>query len=339
MNSTPKSLRRDLQMIANQREIELPDRRQSAVLALGGGGARGLAHFGAIQSVQEAGFEIVRIVGTSMGSLVGAVSACDDHIPRVSAQAVEYVTSDRFRAKQESLCGAHPKPEERSSSGMLAWYDRIKSYLWSRHLLSRVFSRRSLLSSQFMEEVIDALVPDIDISETEIPFSIVTVDLRSGRQVVLEHGSLRKAVLASAAIPGIFPPVEWDGLLLCDIGVLDSLPSEVAKSYGASVHIGVDVGPALQSTDDCESALHVLLRMDEIGERLLRRHALKNVDVLIRPEVGNCQWFDFSDPDELIQNGLRAGRHALAKWRNQRKLDPPSQRAPLIFQLPKLSLE
>lgn len=292
--------------------------RQSAVLALGGGGARGLAHFGAIQAVQEAGFNVGRIVGTSMGSLVGAVCACDDNIPRVAGKAVDYVTSDGFRSKQESLCGAHPKPEEKSGSGMLAWYDRIKSYLWSRHMLSRVFSRRSLLSSQFMEEVIDALVPDIDISETEVPFSIVTVDLRSGSQIVLEQGPLRKAVLASAAIPGIFPPVEWDGLLLCDIGVLDSLPSEVARSYPGSVHVGVDVGPALQTAEDCESALHVLLRMDEIGERLHRRHAMKHVDVVIRPDVGNCQWFDFTDPDELISKGLSAGRIALGKWMNEK---------------------
>lgn len=304
-------------MIANGFRNDRSQRR-SAVLALGGGGARGLAHFGAIQAVQEAGFEVSRIVGTSMGSLVGAVCACDDNIPRVSSKAVEYVTSDGFRTKQESLCGAHPKPEERSGSGMLAWYDRIRSYLWSRHMLSRVFSRRSLLSSEFMEEVVEALVPDMDISETEIPFSIVTVDLKSGRQIVLEQGPLRKAVLASAAIPGIFPPVEWDGFLLCDIGVLDSLPSEVARSYAASVHVGVDVGPSLQSTDDCESALHVLLRMDEIGERLHRRHALKHVDVLIRPDVGDCQWFDFSNPDQLIRNGLAAGRDALGKWLNQK---------------------
>lgn len=326
-------------MIANRINDEDRIRSRSAVLALGGGGARGVAHFGAVQAVLEGGFELRRIVGTSMGSLVGAVCACDPNIQRVAAQAVEYVTSESFRSKQESLCGAHPRKDERSGSGMLAWYDRIKSFLWSHHLLSRVFRRRSLLSSQFMEEVIAALVPDVDIADTKIPFSIVTVDLRSGRQIVLERGSLRKAVLASAAIPGIFPPVEWDDLLLCDFGVLDSLPAEVAKSYADSTCIGVDVGPSLQPTEDCESALHVLLRMDEIGERLHRRHALQHVDVLIRPEVGSCQWFDFSEPDRLIEAGLDAGRRAIREVRKSEQYSRFAERASIFRRVRELPIQ
>lgn len=283
-----------------------------ATLALGGGGARGMAHFGALQALREAGFDFGRIVGTSIGSLVGAMVAVEGNLDRSIDQVVNYVTSTEFEARQESLCGAHPKIDTSTTSGMLAWYDRIKSYLWARQLLSRVFRRRSLLSGTVLAEVIDDLVPDIDITQTLIPLSIVTVDLRSGHQVVLERGSLRKAILASAAIPGIFPPVEWQDMLLCDFGVLDSLPSHVARSYPSDVLVGVDVGPSIQKTDDCQSALHVLLRMDEIGERMFRRYSQKLVDILIRPEVATFQWFDFSDPDSLIQAGLEAGRTALS---------------------------
>lgn len=86
----------------------------------------------------------------------------------------------------------------------------------------------------------------------------MTVDLKSGHQIVLEQGSLRKAILASTAIPGIFAPVEWDNMLLCDFGVLESLPTEVARSFTAPV-IAVDVGPSIAPITSCDSALHVLL--------------------------------------------------------------------------------
>lgn len=281
------------------------------VVALGGGGARGLAHFGAMRAVLEAGYHVDRIVGTSIGSLAGGMISSSGDLDESIRQVVSYVNSPLFESKQESLCGANPKTDTIEPSGMLAWYDRIKSYLWARRLLSRVFRRRSLLSGRVLEEVIKELVPDIDISDTQIPLSIVAVDLKSGHQIVLEKGPLRKAILASAAIPGIFPPVEWDDMLLCDFGVLDSLPTQVAKSYADQLVIGVDVGPSTEHILDCESALHVLLRIDEIGERMYRRYSHRLADILIRPDVGRFQWFDFSQPDQLIASGLEAGRTAI----------------------------
>ncbi len=294
----------------------LPARNQlSAVVALGGGGARGLSHFGALRAILECDYSIDRIVGTSIGSMAGGVYAALGDLRAAIDAVMACVTSPEFRAKQVALCGANPVGDTSHSSGLVAWYDRMKSYLWARHLLTRVFRRRSLLSSHLLEDVVNHLVPDIDISETRVPLSIVTVDLRSGHQVVLERGSLRKAILASTAIPGIFPPIEWDQYLLSDFGVLESLPTQVANAYKsvcASI-IAVDVGPAAGPVDDCESALHILLRMDEIGETLLRKQSLLNADIVIRPHVGNVQWYDFSQPERLIASGLLAGRAILRR--------------------------
>lgn len=293
-----------------------PPGGRHAVLALGGGGARGLAHFGAAQAVYESGIEVERIVGVSIGSLAGAMLALDDQPTRVQNQVLNYLASADFQSKQESLFGAQPTAGK-ASSGLLAWYDQIKSYLWARHMLGRVFSRRSLLVGGVLEQVIARLVPDMDIADLPVPLSIVAVDLRSGQPIVLERGPLRKAITASAAIPGIFPPVEWDGMLLCDLGVLDSLPTEVARGYASDLVIGVDVGPRLGRAQRCESALHVLLRMDEIGERLLRRFSQQRADILIQPNVGDCPWFDFGHAERLMLAGLEAGLSALAHWRRE----------------------
>ena len=299
-------------MIAN---IQPPSGHR-AVLALGGGGARGLAHFGAAQAVYESGIEIERMIGVSIGSLAGAMLALDDSPKRVQQQLLNYLESDDFDAKQESLTGTQPSAGK-TSGGLLSWYDQIKSYLWSRHMLGRVFRRRSLLSGGVLEQVIARLIPDIDIADLPAPLSIVAVDLRSGHPVVLERGPLRKAVAASASIPGIFPPVEWGSMLLCDLGVLDSLPTEVARGYASDLVIGVDVGPRLARSERCESALHVLLRMDEIGERLLRRYSQQRADILIQPNVGHCPWFDFGHARRLILAGFEAGRSAIASWQRE----------------------
>ncbi len=309
--------------------VSNPNQRR-AILALGGGGARGLAHFGAVQAIQESDLGIERIVGVSMGSLAGAMISVDDSLQRVQSRVLEYIASDDFAARQESLFGTQPG-QVRTTTGLLAWYDQIKSYLWARHLLGRVFRRRSLLAGGVLEGVIAQLVPDIDIADAPIPLSIVTVDLRSGHPIVLERGPLRRAIAASAAIPGIFPPVEWGGMLLCDVGVLDSLPTQVARGYGGEeLVIGVDVGPNLERAERCESALHVLLRMDEIGERMMRRVTQKSADILIQPDVGHCAWFDFSHAERQIAAGFEAGQKAMATWQRTHPNDTANSFLPVV---------
>ncbi|MCA9191614.1 MAG: patatin-like phospholipase family protein [Planctomycetales bacterium] len=295
-------------------QISKDNLSRHAIIALGGGGARGLAHLGALQAIEEAGIVIDRIVGVSIGSLVGAMSATGQTSHSATQHVLAYVTSRRFRTKQNALFGAHPK-NSLTTGGMIAWYDRIRAYLWARQLLNRVFRRRSLLCGQVLEEVISHLIPDVDIAELPIPLSIVTIDLLTGHQVVLERGSIRKAIAASAAIPGIFPPVEWNGMLLCDVGVLDSLPVRMARSYATDqLVIGIDVGPTLEPISKCDSAIHVLLRMDEIAERLYRRVQIEEVDLLIKPEVGHIQWFDFCQPSRTVDLGRHAARLAINRF-------------------------
>ncbi len=290
-------------------------RPRRAVLALGGGGARGLAHLGVMQSIGESEVQTERIVGVSMGSLVGAMCAADPDILRVQAKAIELLHSPIFQLKQEVLFGAAPPADEEASGGLFSWYGRIRKYLKAHRKMSRAVSSPSLISDEPLRDSIDCLLPDIDLQDLPIPLSIVAVDLLTGQRVVLEKGSLREAVCASASIPGIFPPVQWGDMLLSDIGVIESIPTLVAQSYASDLTIAVDVGQDNNRIHECKTAIEVMMRVDDICERMMRRHLNDAADLVVRPDVGNTAWFDFSEPERLIREGRIAGHQAISNFR------------------------
>lgn len=271
-----------------------------------------MAHLGVIESLVDAGLSIERIVGVSMGSLAGALFAFNPDIRAVQEQALDYLLSPSFQKHQQTLFGARPAPGDLATGGLFTWYDRVKGYLRANRLFKRVIRSPSLLPGIILHDVVDHLLPDADIAEAVIPLSVVAVDLRSGNTVVLEKGPLRDAVRGSSSLPGIFPPVELDGMLLCDVGVFYSLPTTVARSYQPKRLVAVDVGTELKPLTRCETALDVLMRMDEIGESLFRKHVSDVAHLIIRPDVAEIEWFDFSSCNELIEAGRAAGREALA---------------------------
>ena len=284
-----------------------------AIVALGGGGARGIAHLGAMKAIGQSHLTIKRIVGVSMGALVGAMCAVDTNADSAAAKAIQLLRSPVFQLKQEILMGTAPPTDRESSGGIFSWYDRLKAYVSAHRKLTRSVTHASLISDSPLIESIHALVPDIDISDTKVPLSIVAMDLRSGSRVVLENGPLRLAVQASMAIPGIFPPVRFGNMLLSDIGVIESVPTLIAKSYASELTIAVDVGQDSMVVDDCNTALDVMMRVDDICERMMSRNAMRFADIVIRPSVGGFAWFDFSKPEVLIDAGLQAARTALRR--------------------------
>ncbi|WP_339907599.1 patatin-like phospholipase family protein [Symmachiella dynata] len=287
----------------------------STALALGGGGARGLAHLGVIESLLEAEISLNRIVGVSIGSLAGAMYAFNPDIHYAQKSGLEYLLSEEFQRHQKIMFGTQGSDgAAESTGGVFAWYSRAKDYLRANRIFHRVISHPSLLPGLVLRDVVDNLLPDADIADAVIPLSIVAVDLRSGHKVILERGSVREAVRASSSLPGIFPPVEFEGMLLSDVGVFYSLPTTVARSYGMHQVIAVDVSSDMQRIQECGTALDVLMRMDEIGESLFRKQVRDAADLVIRPDVSGIQWFDFSTPQELIDTGRTAGKNALRGW-------------------------
>ncbi len=285
--------------------------RRRATLALGGGGARGLAHLGVIEVLRKTPIHIERIVGVSIGSLAGALCAVDEDIIGMQQRVTSYLTSKAFQQRQASLFEAAPPAEDPSTSGMFAWYEQIKRYLGARRQMMHLLRKPSLLSGMVIQSVIDALIPDIDIRDTRIPLSIVALDLLRGRPVVLERGSLQDAVMASAAIPGVFPPVKMDGMLLCDIGLMDSLPTKYAAQRATDLAIAVDVGSHLEQVKSCATAAEIFLRLSDIGEHLVREYTRALADLEIVPNVAMRPWFDFRDPESLMEAGRVAARKAI----------------------------
>lgn len=292
-------------------------RQRRAVIALGGGGARGLAHLGVMQAIGEAGVQTERIVGVSMGSLVGGMCAVEPDIHKVQAKAIELLHSSIFQRKQELLFGDAPSRAAEEDVGMFAWYNRMKQYVSAHRRFNRAVTGPSLMSKAVMWEAVEYLLPDVQLQDLPTPLSVVCADLLSGHRIVLETGSLRDAVHASTAIPGFFPPVRWGEMLLCDIGVFDSLPNTIARSYASDLTIGVDVGQERTAITECKSALDVMMRMQDIGEQMLRRHVKYTADIVIRPDVGHVPWFDFRHPERLIEEGRRAAHQQLSgyTWR------------------------
>ena len=300
-------------------EIQRNEGPRSAVVALGGGGARGLSHLGALEAITDAGIRLERIVGVSMGSLVGAMCAITPDIKQVQTQALRLLTSEAFEEKCGTVADhakrlAENEKESQQVSWYGGWYDWIKQSVTTGRRLRRAMTSHSLMRDNLLRDAVEHLIPDIDIQDTTIPLSIVVADLLSGHRVVLERGSLRDAIMASTAIPGFFPPVQWGNHLLCDVGVLDSLPVMVAQSYATDLVIGVDVGNAHTAIQECSTAIEVMMRMDEIAERIIRRQSLEMADIKIRPDVGYRAWFDFSNPQVLIEKGHHAGLAAIRSY-------------------------
>ena len=288
---------------------------QKISLALGGGGARGLAHLGVIEGLKEEGFEIERLVGVSIGSIAGALYAFDPNIRRVQHRILDYLNSDGFRQHQERLFASQRSDNEQAAEAKSSWWRRLRTFVRANYVCRRVLLQRSILPGDLLRHAAENLLPDDDIANARIPLSVVAVDLLAGEPVILEEGPVRTAIRASASIPGVFPPVKLDGRLLCDIGVLNSVPTLATCTYQTGCLIAVDVSSAIRPITKCETAVDVLVRMNNVGEHMFRRYASDFADVVIQPDVGHIPWFDFSSAEQLIKLGRDAARQAVSRVR------------------------
>jgi len=285
-------------------------------LALGGGAARGLAHLGVIKVLEANRIPIDMIVGTSVGALVGGVYATTRDATATGKRFREFIFSRAFkRARFDFL-----KESREARKGVMS---RVVTLFKKGIFYSFSMAKTSWVSAEYFEHNINALLDDVSVEETAIPFHAVCADMLTGSPVVLSRGRLRRVVSASSAVPGLLPPVLVDGRMLIDGGWVAQVPVVPALNQGADLVIAVDVSRELEPLTERGSGLNIMVRAAAIRAEALRLMQGRLADVLIEPDVGQVHWADFSAVEECIRRGEAATterlddiRHALriARW-------------------------
>ncbi len=243
---------------------------------LGAGGARGIAHIGFLQAMEENGIKPDAIVGCSMGSVVGAAYASG-------------LTPKQMREIAESL--------------------RSKDII---DISPALFKKKSLLSSVKMQRKIKSVLGETDFKDLKIPFECVAVDLNKGKIVTLNEGSVEQAVRASSAIPTVFRPVIIDDMELIDGGVLLRVPVENAKHFKADVVVAVDVLGEYRPHEVSKNIIEQALRVLDLADAAHTKTYLKEhkPDILIKPNLGDMSQYKV----ERISFAYGQGYHSGLKY-------------------------
>ncbi len=272
------------------------------VLALGGGGARGFAHIGVLQELDQFSLPVCSITGTSMGAIIGAMYACLG-----SGDAVR----ERWReALSRDLLPSPPQPSSsRNIEGQEHPLLQAARRFRNRLVVSFALHQPSMLDGTSIAEAVEFLLPDVLIEDLPIRFSAVACDLDTGESVTLDTGPLRTAVKASGAIPGVLPDVEIDGRHLVDGGVVSEIP--VREAHGAFRPVfAVDVSMDLGERSDDDIALDTMMRTQTMTATRLRQHQQRDARWILRPEVGHATWSDW----DLFEKLVEAGAMAMRAW-------------------------
>jgi len=281
-------------------------------LVLSGGGARGIAHVGALRALEEAGIPVDAIAANSMGAVVGAVYASgrDSRTLETIVRSMDWDSIFSGAADRRTLPVARRPDQYRALAGIS--FDSKGAHL-PAGLLSEHRVNRFLV--EYLAPAGYAAGGDFD--RLPIPFRAVATDLGNGERAVLGRGDLARAVRASMSIPLVFPPVDWNGRQLVDGLVTSNFPVDVGRAFGPGVLVGVDVGSPAMKPEDYASALGVATQMNDLLTRRRYEDFGGEPDVLVRPDLGTHSSTDYSGFDELIRKGYEATKAAIPEIRRR----------------------
>ncbi len=269
-------------------------------VALAGGSALGLAHIGVLAWLEEHQIPVDFISGTSMGGLVAGFYATGQSPQQMRAllKALDWNESLRGEPPFESL-PFRRKEDERSvpsrlEIGLKNGFN-LPISLNPAQPINMLLSRSALPYST---------VTNFD--DLPIPFRAMAVDLTKGERVVLKEGSLITALRATMAIPGAFTPVEQNGKVLIDGGLLNNVPTEALKAMGPDVMIAVDLHSGSADATRLKSLIDILGRTQAIAIYDNERRSLALADIVLAPELADVSQLDFSNVDVLFERGYQA---------------------------------
>lgn len=284
-----------------------PRQRPSVALVLGGGGAKGAAHVGALRVIEQAGIPIDYVVGTSMGALIGglySVGYNSDQLDSIlQTQDWKVLLSDREDPKTLPLDRRLQNEQYAISIPFRAQNPEINDGGFIQ----------GINIGHLLHQLIAPYNGNIDFNSLPIPFACVAVDVVSGKPHVFHNGSLQEAMRASMSIPAVFTPVRKDSMVLVDGGIMNNYPQDVARAMGADIIIGVDVQADLLDAKKLKGVGNVLLQVIDVATNNDYFEKIDDTDIYIKVDVSgyNAASFTTESIDTLIIRGQEAAQE---KW-------------------------
>jgi NTE family protein len=267
-------------------------------IALGGGGAKGLAHIGVLEVIEEAGIKPNFVAGTSIGSIIGGIYALDGTAKNLRKKARAMIESEEF--KDFGL------DEFYKESGNI--FEKFRQEVFEKFYFGRLLFKRSHVKKDTTKKLFHNLFADQTFDDCKYTFTCNALDIQCGKEVVFTSGSLVDAVWSSCAIPGIFPPFEKDDRILVDGGVIDNIPVRPVRDLGARVIIASYLGHQPEFKGRPETGFQISHRAQSFVRYHLDQKILEPADLVIKPEVDDFHWADFAAVDELVKAGRAAAK-------------------------------
>jgi len=275
-------------------------------IALGGGGARGLAHVGILKVLEEEKIPIYCISGASVGAVVGAMYAQN---PDADALIERFKTTlDESFYNQLGL--KHLRTNYAQEGSFLHQATRS---IKRRIVINMAQSRMALLNELRLSAVLARLIDKGNIEDTKIPLAVVSTSLHTGEDIVFRSGEIINAIAASSAIPGFLPPILTNDDLLTDGGTSCPVPVPLLHEMGAHTTIAVEISMREYSPLESPSALEIISRAEMITSRNLARMMADTADVSIFPDTKDIHWSEFFRFNELIEAGMESAREKLSE--------------------------
>ena len=243
-------------------------------LAMGGGGAKGIAHIGVLKAFEDANVKIDYLAGTSVGAMVASMYAFN-----ISLESLSHIARDLTLAQ----------------------------------ITTFKLSKTGFFSADPLKEILLQYLGDVNIEDAPIPLSIIATDLKTGEEVIFTKGPLADAVCASASIPGVYIPMKLNDRLLVDGGIVQSVPVQAVKAMGAGVVIASQLG-SVGIYEEPKNVLDVMRNAFDIALSHRTHEETKAADILIAMDLRDFSISDNTERyDELCAIGYDTAAKALTK--------------------------
>jgi NTE family protein len=265
-------------------------------LVLSGGGAKGFAHIGVLKVLEEAGVKIDYIGGTSMGSIIGGLYA--------SGYNASQIDSIFKRTNFDDLINDYIPRASKN------FYEKNNDELYAIILPFSNFKigiPEALSKGMYNYNLLSSLTRNVrhirDFNQLPTPFLCIATNIETGEEVLLNKGNLAQAMIASAAFPSLFSPIEIDGKLLVDGGVVNNYPIKEVRNLGADIIIGVDVQDDLLDRHKLKDATRILVQITNLQSIDKMKRKVKNTDIYIKPDIKEYGVISFDKGEKIIRRG------------------------------------